>query len=225
MSAAVFGYASLVSTASAGETLGRPVEVAAVARLRGWARGWTLARDNATSEKTFARPDGSQPRFCLGLNVEPSDRPTDPNGVLIALSEPELERLDLREIRYHRVDVTDAVAVEAADGAPAPGFDAIYTYTARPEHHHPTPPRGRDRDRHLPGDDRGRLRRARPGSARALSERPRPHHRSRSPRRPWSATGSRPATRADGSRHSGRASEPTVCGRRRSSLVASAMNS
>ncbi len=60
--------------------------------------------------------------------------------MLIALSEPELERLDLREIRYHRVEVTDAVAAEAADGTPPPGFEAIYTYTARPEHHHPTPP-------------------------------------------------------------------------------------
>ncbi|MET0730779.1 MAG: hypothetical protein ABWZ03_06255, partial [Solirubrobacterales bacterium] len=73
--------------------------------------------------------------FCLGLNVEPSERPTAPNGALIELSEAELERLDLREIRYHRVEVTDALELDGEHG-----FDAIYTYSARPEHHHPEPP-------------------------------------------------------------------------------------
>ena len=136
---AIFGYASLVSPRSASQTLGRPVEIAAVARLRGWSRGWTLGRDNVTSEKTFARPDGTVPRFCLGLNIEGSGSPTDPNGVLIALTASELERLDVREIRYRRVDVTDAVDSEL-DGSNAPPFDAVFAYTARPEHHHPSPP-------------------------------------------------------------------------------------
>ena len=58
---AVFGYASLVSPASAAQTLGRPVGRAVPARLHGWARGWTLGREQAKSEKTFARPDGSVP--------------------------------------------------------------------------------------------------------------------------------------------------------------------
>ena len=136
---AVFGYASLVSGTSAAQTLGRPVEAATPARLEGWTRAWTLARDNAASEKTFARPDGTEPRYCLGLNVEPSQRPTAPNGVLIALSQPELERLDLREIRYRRIDVTEVIAV-AGDEPPGEPFDAVYAYTARPEHHHPEPP-------------------------------------------------------------------------------------
>lgn len=133
--AGVFGYGSLVSVASASQTIGRPVEIAAVARLEGWTRAWTLGRNQARSEKTFARPDGSRPRFCLGLNVEPSERPTAPNGALIELSEAELERLDLREIRYHRVEVTEALELDGEHG-----FDAIYTYSARPEHHHPEPP-------------------------------------------------------------------------------------
>ncbi len=68
---AVFGYASLVSPESAAQTLGRPVDAAIPARLEGWARGWTLGREQARSEKTFARPDGTQPRFCLGLNLDP----------------------------------------------------------------------------------------------------------------------------------------------------------
>ena len=133
--AGVFGYGSLVSVASASQTIGRPVEIAAVARLEGWTRAWTLGRNQARSEKTFARPDGSRPRFCLGLNVEPSERPTAPNGALIELSEVELERLDLREIRYHRVEVTEALELDGEHG-----FDAVYTYSARPEHHHPEPP-------------------------------------------------------------------------------------
>jgi hypothetical protein len=135
---AVFGYASLVSRASAAQTLGRPVERIRPARLRGWSRAWTLGRDNAASEKTFARSDGSLPRYCLGLNVEQGARPTDPNGGLIELEEDELERLDLREVRYLRVDVTDAIA--APGGREPPRFDAVYAYTARPEHHHPVPP-------------------------------------------------------------------------------------
>jgi hypothetical protein len=139
VSLAVFGYASLVSSQSAGATLGRPVEIAAVARLRGWSRAWTLGRDNLSSEKTFARADGSLPRFCLGLNLEPSEAPTDPNGVLIALTEAELERLDLREMRYRRVEVGDAIDLDPL-GAGVPSFDAVYAYTARPEHHHPAPP-------------------------------------------------------------------------------------
>jgi hypothetical protein len=130
---AVFGYGSLVSPPSASRTIGRPVELAALARLRGWSRNWTLGRKQVGSEKAFARPDGTQPAFCLGLNVEPSSQPTDPNGALIELTEAELGRLDVREMRYLRVDVTEQVDAEHA-------FDVVYVYTARPEHHHPTAP-------------------------------------------------------------------------------------
>jgi hypothetical protein len=133
---AVFGYATLVSPASAGETLGRPVELAALARLEGWSRGWTLARDNAASEKTFARLDGSLPDFCLGLDLAPDPDAKAPNGVLIQVTDAELRRLDLREIRYRRVDVTDSITSDADH------FDTIYAYSARPEHHRPKPPEG-----------------------------------------------------------------------------------
>jgi hypothetical protein len=134
---AVFGYASLVSSVSAAQTLGRAVEPAAVARLSGWARGWTLGREQAASEKTFARLDGSLPRFCLGLNLDRDASAPPPNGVLIELTEAELERLDLREIRYLREDVTEAITVTSGD---AHGLDTVYAYRARPERHHPTPP-------------------------------------------------------------------------------------
>jgi hypothetical protein len=134
---AVFGYASLVSAASASQTLGRPVEFAAVARLQGWSRGWTLGREQATSEKTFARLDGTVPRFCLGLNIDRDETAAAPNGVLLELTEAELERLDIREIRYLREDVTEALMVTSGD---ADGLDTVYAYRARPERHHPTPP-------------------------------------------------------------------------------------
>jgi hypothetical protein len=130
---AVFGYASLVSQESAGQTLGRPVGGAVPARLQGWRRGWTLGREQAKSEKTFARPDGTVPRFCLGLNLDPTPDAPPPNGVLIELTEAELGRLDIREIRYRRVDVTDSIPG-------AHSFDRVITYVAKPEHHHPTPP-------------------------------------------------------------------------------------
>lgn len=137
---AVFGYASLVDAASAAETLGRPVELAALARLEGWARGWTVARDNRAAEKTFARLDGSLPGHCLGLNLSPDPDAPPPNGVLIEVTEAELTRLDGRELRYRRVEVTESIVAEPSTGVPAADFDAVYAYRARPEHHAPSPP-------------------------------------------------------------------------------------
>ena len=67
---AVFAYGSLASLASAERTLGRPVQSAGPARLAGWWRSWSQARDNVRSEKTFALADGATPSHCLGLNVE-----------------------------------------------------------------------------------------------------------------------------------------------------------
>lgn len=127
-SVALFAYGSLVSGRSAAETLGRPVENMIPARLEGFARNWTLGRDNLTSEKTFARADGSLPRFCLGLNLERDARAAAPNGALIELTEAELDRLDLREMRYLRVEVTDQI-----ETATPHGFDRVVTYEARPE--------------------------------------------------------------------------------------------
>jgi hypothetical protein len=136
VSLAVFVYGSLVDPKSAAQTLGRPVEPAASTRLAGWRRRWSLARDNLASEKTFARAeDGSLPRHCLGLNLEPAESgDAAPNGALIEVTAAELDRLDLREIRYRRVEVTEAVADRPR------GIDRIIAYTARPERFAPTPP-------------------------------------------------------------------------------------
>jgi hypothetical protein len=136
---ALFAYGSLVSLESASRTLVRPVEIAARARLLGWRRRWSACRDNRAVEKTFSRPDGSVPGFCLGLNVEPvsdGDQP-GPNGALLELSAGELERLDLREMRYDRLEVTERVA--AADQL---GLDRVFVYAAKPAHYAPAPPAG-----------------------------------------------------------------------------------
>lgn len=137
---AVFGYASLVSRESAAQTLGRPVGPCPLVRLRGWRRRWSLCRDNEKAEKTFARADdGSLPRYMLGLNIERAgDDEPGPNGVLIELTEAELDRLDVREIRYDRVDVTAAVDPPAAEL----GFDRVIAYTAKAERFVPEPPDG-----------------------------------------------------------------------------------
>jgi cation transport regulator ChaC len=133
---AVFAYGSLVSLASAERTLGRSVASAGAARLTGWGRSWTQARDNLRSEKTFALADGTTPPYCLGLNVERRPGP-GPNGTLIEITEEELDRLAVREIRYDRVEVT---AETAAEGPAA--FDRVLTFTAKPSNHAPAPPPG-----------------------------------------------------------------------------------
>jgi hypothetical protein len=133
---AVFAYASLVDAASAEQTLGRPVEHAAVARLAGWRRRWSQVRDNLATEKTFARTEtGVVPPHCVGLNLERDPGAAGPNGVLLEVTEPELERLALREIRYDPIDVTGA-AVDAG------AFDRVVTFTAKPANFSPTPPPG-----------------------------------------------------------------------------------
>lgn len=136
MRTAVFAYGSLVSPASFAETLGREPGALAVARLPGWRRSWTVFRDNRATEKTFADPGGRIPRFIVGLNLEPDPgrESPPPNGVLIEVSEAELERLDLREMRYDRVEVS----AEAASDA----FDRVFTYTAKAHHFAPEPPEG-----------------------------------------------------------------------------------
>ena len=132
---AVFGYASLVSVPSIAQTLGREAPAPIPARLPGWRRRWSLVRDNARAEKGFEALDGQPFDFCLGLNVEPDPKAGvdhAPNGALIELTEAELERLDLREIRYRRVDVSA--------GLEEHGFDTVVTYTARPENFAAVPP-------------------------------------------------------------------------------------
>jgi hypothetical protein len=136
-SLAVFAYGSLVDPTSAAITLGRDVDVLGSGRLRGWQRRWSQARDNVASEKTFARADdGTLPPYCLGLNVERGvDSDLGPNGALIAVREDDLERLDARELRYDRVEVS--AGVEGIDEAVR-----VVTYVAKAANFAQEPPEG-----------------------------------------------------------------------------------
>ena len=137
---AVFAYGSLVSPASAELTLGRPVAISSPLRLPGWRRRWGAARDNTAVEKTFARADdGAVPPFLLGLTLGPAPGDAGPNGALLETTEEELERLDLRELRYDRVDVTAALR---GAGEAAEAYDRLYTYVAKAEHRIDSPPPG-----------------------------------------------------------------------------------
>jgi cation transport regulator ChaC len=130
----LFGYGSLVLPESATMTLGRPVGEMRPARLHEWRRRFSQRRDNLTCEKTFECEGGRRPEWILGLNVEEGEDDAGPvNGVVIELSEAELDRLDIREIRYDRVDVTDSIAGE---GLP----ERIVTYTAKEFHFATEPP-------------------------------------------------------------------------------------
>jgi len=139
MTLGLFGYGSLVLPESAAMTLGRPVAEFAPAELRGWKRRFSQKRDNLTCEKTFECEGGRRPEWILGLNVEEGEDDAGPvNGVVIELTEAELDRLDIREIRYDRVDVTEVVrgVDEKSEGLP----ERIVTYTAKPNHFAPEPP-------------------------------------------------------------------------------------
>jgi cation transport regulator ChaC len=130
----LFGYGSLVLADSASMTLGRPAGEMRLARLHDWRRRFSQRRDNLTCEKTFECEGGWRPEWVLGLNVEEGEDGAGPvNGIVIELSDAELDRLDIREIRYDRVDVSDSVE---GDGLP----ERIVTYTAKPFHFAPEPP-------------------------------------------------------------------------------------
>ncbi|MDP9187636.1 MAG: gamma-glutamylcyclotransferase [Actinomycetota bacterium] len=133
MSLGVFGYGSLVAPESAAMTLGRPVELQP-ASLEGWKRRFSQARDNLTCEKTFELEDGTRPEWVLGLNVEPGEDDVGPvNGAVIELTEAELVRLAIREIRYDPIDVSAEVS-----GPGLPG--KVITFSAKPSHFAAEPP-------------------------------------------------------------------------------------
>ena len=130
----LFGYGSLVLHESASMTLGRAVSELRPARLHDWRRRFSQRRDNLTCEKTFEVAGGRRPEWILGLNIEEGEDEAGPvNGVVIELTEVELDRLDIREIRYDRVEITGAI-----EGADLP--ERIVTYTAKEFHFAPEPP-------------------------------------------------------------------------------------
>lgn len=134
---AVFAYGSLVDPRSAALTMARTVEPMP-ARLGGWRRRWSQARDNLRAEKTFAiEPGGALPPWILGLNLEPAPgtpQAEGPNGALIEVTAAELTALDRRELRYDRIEVAAPPHEDR--------FGKVFAYTAKPAHFAPEPPAG-----------------------------------------------------------------------------------
>lgn len=131
---AVFAYGSLVSRASAAATLGRELDAFEPAVLHGWRRGFIQARHNPTCEKSFARAGtGELPEWILSLGVE-AGAGAWVNGALIGLGQAEADRLDARELRYERRDVTADLGSSS--------FGRVFTYVARDGHRAPEPPAG-----------------------------------------------------------------------------------
>ncbi len=127
----MFGYGSLVSRASIAETLGHEAPAPVPAQLAGWRRRWSIYRVNTAHEKVFERVDGEPFEHIVGLNIQRAPDAAEaewPNGALIELTQEELERLERREVRYDRIEVTEGVV---ADGA---AFDRVYAFTAKEGH-------------------------------------------------------------------------------------------
>ncbi len=136
---AVFGYGSLVSRASIAESLGHQAPLPIPARLAGWHRRWSIYRVNTAHEKVFERVDGGPFVHVVGLNIEQASgtpEPEWPNGALIGLTEAELERLDVREARYDRVELDPDTALTEVPH----GFDHVYAFTAKSGHFAETTP-------------------------------------------------------------------------------------
>lgn len=121
----VFGYGSLIQQASrvgtaAGADVAWPVEVA------GLQRAWNYRPRHAPPLATY-------------LGVLPRDGSTT-NGVVFAVSEDDLVRLDQREANYQRVRLDPAAVSWLADppsewsGEKSPGAGVVWTYVCESTH-------------------------------------------------------------------------------------------
>ena len=127
----VFGYGSLVSPQSFGETLGRTLDFGTdvfAAELTGFGRRWNYGVMHVTGRRRDQLgADVEHTLVALGIVPAPGE---SVNGVVGWVSDDELGALDRRERHYDRVDVTAAVAVErAVERAVAP----IMVYVPRAE--------------------------------------------------------------------------------------------
>lgn len=128
----IFGYGSLVSAKDAGRTLGRQVKSVRNATLRGWIRDWSTVVDNRGLHKHYALSDsGKTISYVCALNVcKPKSNviATNPNGVLIEVSDSEIKKMDKRETSYMRKNVTEDIVGK-------PENSTIYTYVCLPSHY------------------------------------------------------------------------------------------
>jgi hypothetical protein len=100
----VFGYGSLAGDLAAD---------GALAELTGYRRTWGVAADNAQAIPGYKqyrlRADGSVPALFVAFLDLVEDADGAVNGVVAAVDAAGLDRLDLRERNYDRIEVTAAI--------------------------------------------------------------------------------------------------------------------
>jgi hypothetical protein len=124
----VFGYGSLLDPGSMATTLSGEHAVLSgptAATLRGYRRAWNVAVPSGPGER---RPlvDGAGTPYrghVVSLGLEPADAAC--RGAVYGVTAAGLVRLDARELRYDRIEVTADV-----DG---PGDAPVWTYRPQPE--------------------------------------------------------------------------------------------
>lgn len=123
----IFVYGSLVNPQELIRTLGHPAKTLHPVWLGGWVRDWSVVIDNSKGRQRFLPVENTDIiSYVAALNVRqpsPGEIATDPNGVLVEVSEDDINKLNARESHYTLTDVTKHVI-----GAPE---GLIYTYTGK----------------------------------------------------------------------------------------------
>lgn len=131
----IFGYGSLVDPADVERYVGlRPVEDTewAPALLDGYERAWNVGMNNIhdrDDDKFYATAKSERYNgIVLSLGLE-SNRDISTNGLVFRIDRRYLSRLDRRERRYDRVDVTGSISTSAQ----LTSGSTVYTYVPKPE--------------------------------------------------------------------------------------------
>jgi len=130
----VFGYGSLMNPGSIQKTVSRevPRETLITAVLHDYVRKWDLVE---LIRFVDDRSDSVVPAVFLDV-VKQSGR--EVNGILLALSEEELRKMDEREKNYNRVNVSSlAEPIVSPDVFSYVGD--VFTYVGKDAHTHPPP--------------------------------------------------------------------------------------
>jgi hypothetical protein len=117
----VFGYGSIINLESAAKTLGRPIkdDDAFIVDLQNYVRIWRVVAP------VIVHRDGEQLIHAVFLDIQ-NQVGKSVNGILIDLSIDELNKLDIREKHYNRIDITPHVR-------PPLDNSRIFAYQGKPQ--------------------------------------------------------------------------------------------